>query len=166
MTVTGDVPRAAAEVRRGEPLAGPASTGPVVVGVDASDASRHALRWASRYAKLTGARLEVVHAWHAAEEYVWLPQLPPPTDVTEVAKNAVEQLVAESVDPDVETVVSVVEGHATRVLADAAKGAALLVVGSRGRGGFDGLTLGSVSAQCAVHARCSVVVVRPEESAS
>jgi nucleotide-binding universal stress UspA family protein len=55
--------------------------------------------------------------------------------------------------------VTVQEGHATKVLLDAGRGARMLVLGSRGHGGFAGLLLGSVSSACAQHATCPVVVV-------
>ena len=57
---------------------------------------------------------------------------------------------------------SIVEGQAARVLVEAARGAELLVVGSRGLGGFRSLLLGSVGQQCAHHALCPVVIVRAE----
>lgn len=140
----------------------------VVVGVDASEASRRALAWALRYARGKAARVLVVHAWHLAEEYVWLPHLPPPADPTEVAREGLHRLVADVVGEtgatDVDVDVCVSEGHAAKVLADASRGAELLVVGSRGHGGFDGLTIGSVTGQCAAHAACTVVIVRPEPS--
>ena len=135
----------------------------VVVGVDASEESKEALRWAARYARLVGATLDVVHAWHLADEHAWLQSLPPPANPTDVAHKALATVVEDVVPSDVITHSSVREGHAADVLVDAARGAALLVVGSRGHGGFDGLLLGSVSAQCAEHAPCTVVVVRPSD---
>lgn len=140
-----------------------ATTGPVVVGVDASEPAREALRWAARYATLSGLPLAVVHAWHPAEEYVWLPEMPPPVPPTETAAQAVDAMVAEVLGAhrDLPVTTEVVEGRASRVLVDRSRDASVLVVGSRGHGGFDGLTLGSVSGQCAEHAACTVVVVRP-----
>jgi len=138
--------------------------GRIVVGVDASEESKEALRWAVRYAKFIGASLEVVHAWHIADEYAWLQSLPPPESPTDVACKALQNVVDDVVGPDhsLQVRTAVIEGHAAQVLAQAAKGATLLVVGSRGFGGFDGLLLGSVSEQCAAHASCSVVIVRSE----
>jgi len=134
------------------------------VGVDASEESKQALRWAKRYAELTGACLEVVHAWHLAEEHAWLQSLPPPASPTAVARESLKEVVEEVLgsDPSVEVSTAVIEGHASRVLTEVAKGADLLVVGSTGFGGFDGLLLGSVSQQCAAHSACSVVIVRSE----
>jgi len=136
----------------------------VVVGVDASEESKDALRWAKRYAELTGASLEVVHAWHLAEEHAWLQSLPPPAGPTDVARESLKKVVEEVLGPypSVEVRTAVIEGHASRVLTEAAKGATLLVVGSTGFGGFDGMLLGSVSQQCAAHSPCSVVIVRSE----
>lgn len=133
----------------------------VVVGVDASDEARAALRWAGRYAALAGARLRVVHAWTTVDEQVWIQSLPPPAGRLAVAEDEVAKLVADEVDPSVPTETLVVEGHATKVLTDAATGADLLVVGGRGHGGFAGLLVGSVTAQCVAHSPCTVTVVRP-----
>jgi nucleotide-binding universal stress UspA family protein len=138
----------------------------VVVGVDASAESQEALRWAARYARLIGACLDVVHAWHPAEEHAWLQSLPPPAGPTDVARKALAETVATVLYPGPPVVVrtDVIEGHAVKVLTHAAQGADLLVVGDRGFGGFDGLRLGSVSEQCAAHASCSVVIVRSNQS--
>jgi len=138
----------------------------IVVGVDASEESRGALRWALRYAELVGARLEVVHAWHLADEHAWLQSLPPPANPTDVARKALAVMVDEVMGPNraVHVHTDVREGHAAHVLTEAARGASVLVVGSRGFGGFDGLLLGSVSAHCAAHAPCSVMIVRSDEA--
>jgi len=134
----------------------------IVVGVDASEESKEALRWAARYAETTGASLDVVHAWHVSDEHAWLQSLPPPANPTDVARKALANVVDEVVPPGtVQVRASVLEGHAAHVLVSASQGADMLVVGSRGFGGFDGLLLGSVSGHCAIHAPCSVVIVRP-----
>ena len=134
----------------------------VVVGVDASEASRAALRWAARYAELVGAPLEVVHCWHLADEYAWIQPLPPPAGPTELAQKALDDMVHEVVGPDrvisVKTIV--VEGHAAKTLVEMVDANAVLVVGDCGDRGIDGLLIGSVSRQCTAHAPCTVVVVR------
>lgn len=137
----------------------------IVVGVDASEESREALRWAARYAESIGARLEVVHAWHVSDEHAWLQSLPPPSNPTDVARKALATMVDEVVTPGtVHVQTSVLEGHAAQVLVKASRGAEMLVVGNRGFGGFDGLLLGSVGGHCAIHAPCSVVIIRPADS--
>lgn len=134
----------------------------IVVGVDASEEAKDALRWAARYASFVGAKVEVVHAWHRAEEYAWLQNLPPPASPTQVASEALAQVVDEVIGTDaaLDVTTAVIEGHAAKVLTEAARGASLLVVGNRGFGGFDGLLVGSISEQCAAHAPCSVVIIR------
>jgi nucleotide-binding universal stress UspA family protein len=89
--------------------------------------------------------------------------------MTEAIRNGAEALLAEAVAEataagDVTIEQRVVEGPAATALIEAAKGAELLVVGSRGHGGFTGLLLGSVSDQVANHAPCPVVIVRPAEN--
>jgi nucleotide-binding universal stress UspA family protein len=152
------------EVGNGNDQGSLRSTDRIVVGVDASEESKEALRWAARYARLTGASLEVVHAWRLADEHAWLQSLPPPAGPTDVARDALKKVVEEVVGPlpSIEVGTAVVEGHAAKALTEAAKGATMLVVGSTGSGGFDGLLIGSVSQHCAAHAPCSVVVVRSE----
>lgn len=148
--------------RTTDPAAAPASPERIVVGVDASEESKEALRWATRYAQITGASLEVIHAWHLSDEHAWLQSLPPPAGPTDVAREALKKTVQDVVGSgsSLEITTKVIEGHASRVLTETARGAALLVLGSTGNGGFDGLLLGSVSQQCAAHAPCSVVIVR------
>jgi nucleotide-binding universal stress UspA family protein len=135
----------------------------LVVGVDGSACSRAALRWALCQARLVGAVVEAVTAWEYPVSY-WL--VPAAADARFPEVHA-RQTLAESVDDvvaDVGTAVRVeqrvVHGHPARVLLDAARYAELLVVGSRGRGGFAGTTLGSVSDRCTHLAPCPVVVVR------
>jgi nucleotide-binding universal stress UspA family protein len=140
----------------------------IVVGVDGSDQSRVALRWAIRQAELTGAHVQAVAAWHfpvAATGYGWTPVMDV-TDFGELAEKTLAEAVAEVVDPasHVRVSTSVVEGNAAEVLLDLAKGAELLVVGSRGHGGFTGALLGSVSQHCAHLSPCPIVIVRGESA--
>lgn len=154
LTMTDDTP---------ERRSGPLGERIILVGVDASDESRDALRWAAHYAALVGDRLEVVHAWNTRQELVWVPEVPPPPAPIDVARNRLTEMVDDvlGADSSVAKSVDVVEGHASKVLVERSRHAELLVVGSRGHGGFDGMTLGSVSGRCAEHAHCSVMIVRP-----
>src|ERR1039458_2713084 len=154
LTMTDDTP---------ERRSGPLGERIILVGVDASDESRDALRWAARYAALVGDRLDVVHAWSTREEFVWVPEGPPPPPPIDVARNGLAEMVGDvlGADSPVAVSVDVVEGHASHVLVERSRHAELLVVGSRGRGGFDGMTLGSVSGQCAEHAHCWGMIGRP-----
>jgi nucleotide-binding universal stress UspA family protein len=139
----------------------------IVVGIDGSAESREALHWAFAEAKLRGAALRVVHTWHFPVTAGGLGLAPTiDTQVIEELRLGAEALMErelaalgdEAVGVDVER--AIVEGAAAPALIDAAEGSDLLVVGSRGRGGFSGLLLGSVSQQCSHHARCPVVIVR------
>ena len=138
----------------------------IVVGVDGSDESKEALRWALEEARLRGATLRAVHAW-AVPAAVAVHGYAPPDLVDrdllrDRAAQTLDAVVAEVAGetPSVRVERVTGEGSAARVLVEAAKDADLLVVGSRGHGDFAGLLLGSVSHQCAHHARCAVVIVR------
>jgi nucleotide-binding universal stress UspA family protein len=136
----------------------------IVVGVDGSDESRAALRWALAEAQLRHASLEVVHVWEPAYAGAY-PFAMPPYDVTAIehgARTLVESML-EHEDlsglgaPVVRTIVC---GSAAAVLIERSAGAAIVAVGARGHGGFSRLLLGSTSTQLVHHARCPVVVVR------
>jgi nucleotide-binding universal stress UspA family protein len=145
----------------------------VVVGVDGSAGSIEALRWGLDEARLRKAPLRAIHSW------VYLHTLVPAligypytaeagkldaadaaTTAQQAAETILEQAFAAIVgvdDAEIERVI--VQGPAAQVLLDAVSTDDLLVVGSRGHGGFAGLLLGSVSHQCAQHAPCPVVIV-------
>ncbi len=144
-----------------------ASARRIVVGVDGSPSSRAALAWAVRQAELTGASIDAVSAWHypvMVGGYAWAPVsvLDESADFAAVAARELDNAISETVAPDsqVKISTSVQEGIAAQVLLEAAHGADLLVVGSRGHGGFTGALLGSVSQHCAHHAPCPLVIVR------
>jgi len=138
----------------------------IVIGIDGSDTSRHALRWAVEEARLRHAALEVIHAWHmpVVGGYPFAGTSLDPAMFEEAARATLDRAV-DSVDVSglahpVERILCT-DGAASAIL-DAAKGADLVVIGSRGLGGFSGLLLGSVSHQVAHHATCPVVIVPPQ----
>ena len=133
----------------------------IVVGVDGSQAARDALRWAIDEAGRREATVEAVFAWHQPfTGYVYEGEM----DLGHYEEEA--QQVLDATFEEVETGSVPVErklvtGAAASALVEESKGAALVVVGSRGRGGFTGLLLGSVSQQVAHHAACPVVIIPP-----
>jgi nucleotide-binding universal stress UspA family protein len=134
----------------------------IVVGLDGSEAASAALAFAVAEARLRGAQVDAVIAWH--EPYVaptMTPVVADPAVFEESAERALDRAL-EGVDQSGEPVKierRVVHGSAAGVLLEAAEGATMLVVGSRGRGGFAGLLLGSVSQQVVHHATCPVVII-------
>jgi nucleotide-binding universal stress UspA family protein len=145
-------------------------SGRIVVGVDGSPSSKAALAWAVEQAGLTSASVEAVISWHYPIMVGGVPFAPiavaENADFGAFATNVLSDAIAETVDPDGPVKVSSVvrEGNAAQVLLDAAGGAELLVVGSRGHGGFTEALLGSVSQACVHHARCPVVIIRAAAS--
>jgi nucleotide-binding universal stress UspA family protein len=149
----------------------------IVVGVEGSPGSLAALRFALAEARLRGDRLVALHAWmlpveEAVHPFLLLvpgaegPPLPELQEAlgsaaTERLDAALAQVADESVGVEVER--RLVEGSPAATLVEASEGADLLVVGSRGHGGFRSLLLGSVSQQCAHYARCPVVIVPPPD---
>jgi nucleotide-binding universal stress UspA family protein len=146
----------------------------IVVGVDGSDTSKDALRWAIEEARLRKARVVALNAWQvppvapdigplggSAVPYELVEMLP---RLEEAARRVVEEAVQEVAGgTDIEVEAVAVEGPPARTLVDAARDADLLVVGSRGHGGFTGLLLGSVSLHVVQHAPCPAVICRHRE---
>ncbi len=135
----------------------------IVVGVDGSPSSVHALEWAIHQGELTGDVIEAVHAWHFPSIY-GMPVADVP-DFAGLAAEILDKAIAEARNAThqsapVEIRPVVVEANPAQALLDMAKGADLLVVGSRGHGGFTGALLGSVSQHVVHHSPCPVVVVR------
>jgi nucleotide-binding universal stress UspA family protein len=135
--------------------------GTIVVGIDGSPGSREALRFALEEARLRKATLKVLFAWaipfSGAVPFGMIPSML--TEFEAEAGRVLDGELAEAGATDVSVERVLVEGAAAKALIEAAQGAELLVVGSRGRGGFTGLLLGSVSQQCAHHAPCPIVIV-------
>jgi nucleotide-binding universal stress UspA family protein len=133
----------------------------IVVGIDGSEASKQALRWAIEQARLSGATVDAISAWEYPVGYGWGPVV----DAEGLLK-ASQQVLAETLvevagdNPPVPIRTQVIEGHPAYVLLQAAGGAQLLVLGCRGHGGFVGALLGSVSQYCVQHAPCPVVIIR------
>jgi nucleotide-binding universal stress UspA family protein len=137
--------------------------GRIVVGVDGSDESKAALRWAGRQAALTGARLEAVITWHIPSAAYGGPMLAlTEYDFAPGAQQTLDEAIQEvlGAHPAIEVSTVVEEGYPALMLLQAAVGADLLVLGSRGHGAFAGMLLGSVSEHCVAHAPCPVVVIR------
>jgi nucleotide-binding universal stress UspA family protein len=149
---------------------------PIVVGVDGSDASSEALRWAAGEARLRSAPLVVVYAWSFIPPQpigdpgmlaVPAGDLPGQLDAEKDAAEAVlEGAVTEALGaaPDVAVERRLVEGDAGDVLVRESESAELVVVGSHGRSGLRAALLGSVSRHVATHAACPVVVVKAASS--
>jgi nucleotide-binding universal stress UspA family protein len=143
-------------------------TNAVVVGLDGSESAQRAVRWAAVEAARRAAPLRIVHA-----------ELPLPADALDLSGMARRALhdeamrwvrdatsAAEDGAPGLDVQVRVEVGSAARLLEEESETAALIVVGSRGLGGFTGLVLGSVAVALSCHAKCPVVVVRGDDPAS
>lgn len=140
-------------------------SGTIVVGVDGSAPSQRALEWALRQAEATGAIVVAVRAWTVPTGYgtgaLTVPGVQWHADAEKSLEAAVALTSGERLEVPVRRLVA--EGHPVTVLLAQAKGADLLVVGSRGHGGFVGAMIGSVSRHVVNHAPCPVVVIRDEE---
>jgi nucleotide-binding universal stress UspA family protein len=139
--------------------------GGVVVGHDGSTSAQEALSWAGRLARRADIDLHVVRAWSmttAPQPSTWSAGYVPPLSDWEKAVHdeLTAHVAAAGLDPSVRVTCHVVHRAPAQGLMAAAEGASLLVLGARGRGGFAGLLLGSVSDQLVHHAPCPVTVVR------
>jgi nucleotide-binding universal stress UspA family protein len=139
----------------------------ILVGLDGSEHSHKALDWAVKHAALEHAPLTVlaVHevalsAW-TGSPIIYPQDRPEEEHARQMAQEAVNKAVGELEGPGPESVtVRAVSGQAAQALIEASADADLVVVGSRGAGGFASLLTGSVSSQVVNHASCPVVVVR------
>jgi nucleotide-binding universal stress UspA family protein len=144
--------------------------GPVVVGVDGSSTSTDALAFAFEEASLRGGPLVAMHVWWQLPTHELGPDLPDRMDLAE-ATEEVKRLLAGLLGnwpakfPDVAVELRPVQSmHPSKELIEASRDAGLVVVGSRGRGGFAGLLLGSVGRDLVSHAHCPVAVVHPHHT--
>jgi nucleotide-binding universal stress UspA family protein len=137
----------------------------IVVGVDGSPGSRKALAWAAAEAADHRADLVVLNVWEhtllppagsvsVSERYVPDPSQRTAEDLVETIKEVLGE------EPPVLVQAHVKQGNTAKVLIEESANADLLVVGTRGHGGFAGLVLGSVSQHVAAYAQCPVTVVR------
>jgi nucleotide-binding universal stress UspA family protein len=137
----------------------------VVVGVDGSEPSLHALRWSAFLARSMQVNLTAVIAWKPMGLDSWgsagWEAFPDDWNPAADAASALDTAITSAFGPapPAELTTSVREGTAAGVLLDASTGATMLVLGSRGHGGFAGLLLGSVSSACAAHATVPVLVI-------
>ncbi len=136
----------------------------IVVGTDGSESARHALEWAYEEARLAGAELVVVHSW----EYPYPETAGDTSGMRERMRRDAERELDESVSAHtaraggegVTLRKHLVESPPAKALIDESEGADLVVVGSRGRGGFASMLLGSVSRAVVQHAHCPIAVIR------
>ncbi|MCU0268558.1 MAG: universal stress protein [Acidimicrobiales bacterium] len=135
----------------------------VIVGVDSSAGARAALRWAHREATRWEVPLVAVEAWEFSPLIVATDAPTQIDELTEAVTHRLHRVLEEELGADVAASVEarVIEDAPVRALLDQAEADDLVVVGSRGRGGFRSLLLGSVSQQVAHYAPCPVVIVRP-----
>ncbi len=144
----------------------------VVVGVDGSEPSKHALRWAQFLARASTSTLEVVAAWQPYTAWGSLgagwAAMPTDWEPAQDAEKALTTTLGKVFGEQhpVGLQLTVREGNPAQVLLEVSEGAWMLVVGSRGHGGFTGLLLGSVSSSVAAHAKCPVLVVHADAEES
>lgn len=142
---------------------------PIVVGVDGSPDSVRALRWAAQLAALFGSPIEAIMVWEPPIEFGWTYPVALRTDdwqerCMQAMHRAVDEAYGTQRPPRLR--LRVIEGYPAARLIEASKGAELLIVGSRGHGGFASLVLGSVGVKCVEHAHCPVLVARHEHTAA
>jgi nucleotide-binding universal stress UspA family protein len=138
----------------------------VVVGVDGSDLSTQATGYAFEQASQRGLGLTVLHAWDASfyTSSVAMSALAETWNDLELEQEVITSAAIAGWTekyPDVDVRTHVIQGRPADILVDASQAAELVVVGSRGRGGFRGLLLGSVSRDVLHRAHCPVAVIRP-----
>jgi nucleotide-binding universal stress UspA family protein len=138
----------------------PTSADHIVVGVDGSPESCRALTWAIDYANKTGVKVRAITCWQIPIVTGWaMPSALNPKKMAEqTLTNAIVSVCGHAPIEGLRRIAR--EGNPAKILIDASDDAQMLIVGSRGHGGFAELLIGSVSSACAEHAHCPVLVVR------
>lgn len=136
----------------------------MVVGVDGSESARKALRWAVHEAEVWGAELTAIAAAPMASgagALAWLPAAVDREQVLIDVRSGLDRAIAEATEGHSGITVCrhALDGNAAELMAEFSTAVDLVVVGSRGRGGFSGLLLGSTSQGVLSHAACPVMVV-------
>jgi nucleotide-binding universal stress UspA family protein len=133
--------------------------GPILIGVDGSSFSVNALRYAGGIASALGAPLRVVTMWEFRVLALYYPpdEWTPQTDAAAVLTSSIAQAFDD--EPPAGLVKELLEGPTAKTLIEESRHSRMLVLGTRGAGGFVNLLLGSVSATCAEHAHCPVLLV-------
>ena len=138
----------------------------IVVGIDGSEQSKQALRWGAELARMLGARLDAVIAWHFPTYYGYAWSVVPfdfdPAAIADkVVVGVIAEVLGDAAPEDMRVVVA--ESNPAQLLIKESDGALMVVLGSRGHGGFGGLLLGSVSMAVAEHAACPVLIMHGDE---
>jgi nucleotide-binding universal stress UspA family protein len=138
----------------------------LVVGLDGSDHSRRALRWAAAVARAAQVPVRAVQAWTYPRRAVFPGggSPVPAEEMDERIRQDAAVIAAEVLGPSVEVKIDALRGPAAAAILQTVTPSSVLVLGSRGRGGFAGLLLGSVSQECVEYAPCPVVVVRTDRT--
>jgi len=138
----------------------------IIVGIDGSGHSQQALEWAVKHAAIEHVPLTVLsvhevatNAW-TGSPIIMAEDRPEEEKTRQAAQEAVNKTISELGAQPGPVTVRVISGQPARALIDASEGADMVVVGSRGVGGFSSLRMGSVSSKVVHHAACPVVVVR------
>ena len=132
----------------------------IVAGVDGSEDSKEALRWAARQAALTGAEVHAVTAWQVPWRIYVMPSYTE-ADYERDAAEILDKAVVEALGPEpgIPVITRLVQDRAAVALTGEAQHADLLVVGCHGQGELPGMHLGSVASYCVHHASCPVTVI-------
>lgn len=135
--------------------------GHIVVGIDGSESSKVALQWAAKLAPTISEAIDVFVVWEYPMMLGWEGGIPDWLRPDETAKKILDETLKSVFGEHLPSglVGRIHQGHPANVLLEASKSAKMLIVGSRGHGGFTGLLLGSVSSACAEHSVCPVLVV-------
>jgi nucleotide-binding universal stress UspA family protein len=147
------------------------SSSTIVVGIDGSAPARAALRWATEYAELSGARVRAVAVWQQPETVsdglAVMAPVAADDDLAAQARSWVDEAVAVLPgEGEKLTAPTVLEGQAKEVLLDLARDAQLLVLGNKRHGAVAAAVIGSVALSCVHHARCPVILVPEDDDAT